>query len=616
MTRSRKNTLRNIAIIAHVDHGKTTLVDAMLRQSGSFRDNQVVEDRFMDNLDLERERGITIMAKNTAIWYRGVKINIVDTPGHADFGGEVERSLNMVDGALLLVDASEGPLPQTRFVVKKALALHLPIVLVINKIDRNDARIQEVINEVYDLFIDLDAGDEHIEFPILFTNAKTGVAHEKLGDASSDLQPLFETILNRIPGPLADDDATPQLLVTNLDYDSYVGQIAVGRLINGTLEMGRPVSLCGENGIVSPIKLTALYAFQNLSRRPSERAEAGDIIAVAGIENVRIGDTISSVENPSPLPRIHVDEPTVSMIFYVNNGPFAGKEGKYLTSRHLRSRLETETLKNVAIQVRPLARKDAFEVCGRGELQMAILIETMRREGYEFMVSKPHVITKEKDGVTVEPVEHLFIDIPEDCVGVMTERLSARKGRMTNLQNSGHGRVMIEFLIPSRGLIGFRSQFLTDTKGAGVMNSIFDGYQPWFGPIPQRSSGALVADRPGRVTSYAVIAMADRGELFVEVGTPVYAGMIVGERNRNGDLEINITKEKKLGNMRSSTAEATVTLRPPRPFSLDQSIEFIAEDELVEVTPENIRLRKIEMDAARRLQDRRREQKAPESEDE
>jgi GTP-binding protein len=616
MTAIRKNSIRNIAIIAHVDHGKTTLVDGMLRQSGSFRANQVVEERFMDNLDLERERGITIMAKNTAIWYKDVKINIVDTPGHADFGGEVERSLNMVDGALLLVDASEGPLPQTRFVVKKALARHLPIVLVINKIDRNDARIQEVINEVYDLFIDLDAGDEHIEFPILYTNAKTGVAHEKLGDGSTDLQPLFEAILSRIPGPMADDEAVPQFLVTNLDYDSYVGQIAVGRLMNGTLEMGKPVSLCGENGVVAPVKLTAVYAFQNLARRPVERAESGDILALAGLENVRIGDTVSSVENPSPLPRIQVDEPTVSMIFYVNNGPFAGKEGKYLTSRHLKSRLDMETLKNVAIQIRPLARKDAFEVCGRGELQMAILIETMRREGYEFTVSKPHVITKERDGVTVEPVEHLFIDIPDDCVGIMTERLAGRKGRMVNLQNSGHGRVMMEFLIPSRGLIGFRSQFLTDTKGAGIMNSILDGYQPWFGPIPQRSSGALVADRAGRVTSYAVLAMVDRGELFVEPGTPVYAGMIVGERNRNGDLEINITKEKKLGNMRSSTAETTVTLRPPRPLSLDQCIEFIAEDELVEVTPENVRLRKIEMDATRRLQEKRRDQKAPDPEEE
>jgi GTP-binding protein len=612
MAETRKSHLRNIAIIAHVDHGKTTLVDGMLKQSGTFRANQMVEERFMDNLDLERERGITILAKNTAIHYEGVKINIIDTPGHADFGGEVERSLNMVDGALLLVDASEGPLPQTRFVVKKALALHLPIVLVINKIDRGDARIQEVVNEVYDLFIDLDAKDEHIEFPILYTNAKTGVAHEKLGDGSTDLRPLFEAILKRIPGPVADDDATPQFLVTNLDYDPYVGQIAVGRLIHGVLEMNKSYSICREDGITSGIRFSALYSFQNMSRIPVDRVESGDVLALSGVENVRIGDTVAELENPVPLPRIRVDEPTVSMLFYVNNGPFSGKEGRYLTSRHLKARLELEALKNVAIQIRPLARKDAFEVCGRGELQMAILIETMRREGYEFMVSKPHVITKEADGQTVEPVEHLYIDVPEECIGIMTERLSIRKGRMVNLQNSGHGRAMLEFLIPSRGLIGFRSQFLTDTKGAGVMNSIFEGYKPWFGPIPQRATGALVADRTGRVTSYAVLAMVDRGELFVEVGAPVYGGMVVGERNRNGDLGINITKEKKLGNMRSSTAETTVTLRPPRPLSLDQCIEFIAEDELVEVTPESIRLRKMELDADKRLSEKRRENRPEE----
>jgi len=607
MTQKRKKHIRNIAIIAHVDHGKTTLVDGMLKQSGSFRSNQVVEERVMDSLDLERERGITIMAKNTAIWYGDVKINIVDTPGHADFGGEVERSLNMVDGALLLVDASEGPLPQTRFVVKKALAKNLPIILVINKIDRNDARIAQVVSEVYDLFIDLDAEDQHIEFPILYTNAKTGVAHAKLGDNSGNLRPLFEAIVRRIPGPLADDLAVPQLLVTNLDYDPYVGQIGIGRLMNGTLELNQTYSLCGEGGIKPGVRFSVLYSFQNLARTPVERVEAGDIVAVAGVEGLTIGDTISSQENPVPLPRIRVDEPTVSMNFYVNNSPFAGREGKYLTSRHLKARLEMEELKNVAIQLRPLDRKDAFEVCGRGELQMAILIETMRREGYEFMVSKPQVITKQQDGATVEPVEHLFVDIPEECVGIMTERLAARKGRMVNLHNNGHGRVNMEFHIPSRGLIGFRSQFLTDTRGAGIMNAIFEGYKPWFGPIPQRATGALVADRTGKATSYAVLAMVDRGELFIEVGTPVYAGMVVGERNRNGDLNVNITKEKKLGNMRSSTAEATVTLRPPRPLSLDQSIEFIAEDELVEVTPENIRLRKRELDAGRRLAGQRRE---------
>lgn len=595
-----KNTIRNIAIIAHVDHGKTTLVDGMLKQSGIFRENQDVMDRVMDSMDLERERGITIMAKNTAVWYNDVKINIVDTPGHADFGGEVERSLNLVDGAILLVDASEGPLPQTRFVVKKALEKALPIILVINKIDRRDARIEEVIDEVYDLFIDLDASDEQIEFPILYTNAKAGVCHRELDDQSTNLQPLFETILEHIPGPEATDSAIPQLLVTNLDYDSYVGQIAIGRLWSGTLEMNRPYALCAETGVRPGIKFSALYAFEGLHKKQVQQVFAGDIVAVAGVDDLHIGDTISDAGNPRPLPRIKVDEPTVSMIFYVNNSPFAGREGKYLTSRHLLERLRKETLGNVALQIKALERADAFEVLGRGELQMAVLIETMRREGYELMVSKPRVITKEIDGKLHEPVERVYVDIPEEFVGTVTEKLSVRKGRMVNLHNSGTGRVTLEFLIPSRGLIGFRSRFLTDTKGSGVMNTLFEGYEPWFGPIPQRNNGALVADRAGKVTTYASLGMVDRGELFVEVGTEVYAGMIVGERNRNGDLDINITKEKKLTNMRSSTAEATVTLRPSRPLSLDQCIEFIAEDELVEVTPQSVRLRKMELDAGRR----------------
>ncbi|MFQ5584318.1 MAG: translational GTPase TypA [Calditrichia bacterium] len=589
-----------MAIIAHVDHGKTTLVDAMLKQSGIFRQNQQVEERMMDTLDLERERGITIMAKNTAVSYGDVKINIVDTPGHADFGGEVERSLNLVDGALLLVDSSEGPLPQTRFVVKKALAKKLPIILVINKIDRPDARIEDVVNEVYDLFIDLDAADDQIDFPVLYTNAKAGIAHHTPGDDSGNLQPLFDTIISEIPGPEADDDAIPQFLITNLDYDSYVGQIAVGRLSNGILEMNKAYSLCGKDKITHGVKFSALYTFQNLTRKMIDRVFAGDIIAIAGVENIRIGDTISDLEKPAALPRIHVDEPTLSMFFYVNNSPFAGREGKFLTSRHLRERLERETLGNVAIEIKPMQRADAFEVCGRGELQMAVLIETMRREGYEFMVSKPRVITREIEGKTCEPVEHIFIDVPEEFLGVVTEKLSVRKGRMTNLINHGTGRVNIEFLIPSRGLIGFRSHFLTDTKGAGVMNSIFYGYEPWFGPIPQRKSGSLVADRPGKVTAYACLAMADRGELFVPVGMAVYEGMIIGERNRDGDLDVNITREKKLTNMRSSTSEATVTMRPPRMLSLDQSIEFIAGDELVEVTPQSIRLAKIERDKSKR----------------
>ncbi|MCA9740886.1 MAG: translational GTPase TypA [Deferribacteres bacterium] len=604
---NRKDNLRNIAIIAHVDHGKTTLVDGMLQQSGTFRDNQEVVERVMDSMDLERERGITIMAKNTAIWYNDIKINIVDTPGHADFGGEVERSLNLVDGALLLVDASEGPLPQTRFVVKKALAKQLPIILVINKIDRSDARIDEVVNEVYDLFIDLDANEEQIEFPILYTNAKAGVAHEKIGDSSTDLLPLFKTILEKIPGPQANDNHVPQFLVTNLDYDPYVGQVAIGRLNNGVLEMNKNYSLCGKEKTVRGVKFSAIYTYRGLRRQQVESLEAGDIIAVAGVEKVSIGDTISDNENPAPLPRIKIDEPTVSMIFYVNNSPFAGKEGKYLTSRHLGERLQKETLGNVSLLVKPTERPDAFEVCGRGELQMAVLIETMRREGFEFMVSKPRVITKTEDGKVLEPMERVFIDVPEDKVGVVTEKLSVRKGRMTNMQNHGHGRVTMEFVIPSRGLIGFRSHFLTDTKGAGVLNTLFDGYAPWFGPIPQRSSGALVADRAGKSTSYASFAMVDRGELFIPVSTEVYAGMVVGERNRNEDLSVNITREKKLTNMRASSADATVTLRPPRMLSLDQSIEFIAEDELIEVTPSNIRLRKMELDTNKREAAKKRE---------
>jgi GTP-binding protein len=603
----RKNEFRNIAIIAHVDHGKTTLLDGMLRQSGTFRDNEEVVERVMDSMDLERERGITIMAKNTSVFYNNVKINIVDTPGHADFGGEVERSLNLVDGALLLVDASEGPLPQTRFVLKKALEKDLPIILVINKIDRSDARIDAVVNEVYDLFIDLDATDRQIGFPILYTNAKTAVAHKKIGDGATDLHHLFETILERIPGPEANDNFVPQFLVTNLGYDSYVGQIAVGRLSSGTLEMNKTYSLCGKDGITHGVILTCCYAFHGLKKKQVQKLVAGDIIAIAGAEGVQIGDTVSSDENPQPLPRIKIDEPTVSMVFYVNNSPFAGKEGTFLTSRHLSDRLQREVLGNVSMKLKNIGRTDAFEMCGRGELQLAILIETMRREGYEFMVSKPRVITKEENGKTLEPLERVYLDIPEERVGIITEKLSVRKGRMTAMQNHGHGRATMEFIIPSRGLIGFRSQFLTDTKGAGIMNTLFEGYAEWAGPIPQRTNGAMIADRPGRVTNYASIGMVDRGELIVEVGTEVYAGMVVGERNRTEDMPVNIAREKKLTNMRSSTLEATVVLRPPRVMSLDQAIEFIAEDELVEVTPKCFRIRKMELDAGKRATARNKE---------
>lgn len=606
----RKENFRNIAIIAHVDHGKTTLVDGMLRQSGIFRENQELTDRVMDNMDLERERGITISAKNTAIAYQDVKINIIDTPGHADFGGEVERGLNMVDGAILLVDASEGPLPQTRFVVKKALEKNLRIILVINKIDRPDSRISEVIDDVYDLFIDLDATEEQIDFPILYTHAKAGLAHHELGDDSVDLRPLFDTILDYIPGPEADDDHVPQFLITNLDYDSYVGQIAIGRLLNGKLNMTRNYLLAGEHKEQPNVKFSALYTFEGLRRQQVEEVVAGDIIAFAGIEDISIGDTITSMENPAPLPRIHVDEPTVSMIFYVNNSPFAGQDGKFLTSRHILARLEKEMRLNVALQIEQLKdRADAFEVKGRGELQMAVLIETMRREGYEFMVSKPRVITKEVEGKLHEPVELLYLDIPEEFVGVMSEKLSARKGRMVNIINHGSGRVNLEFRIPSRGLIGFRTTFMTDTKGAGVMNTIMEGYDPWFGPIPQRNTGALVADRPGRVTAYASLSMEDRGELQIEVGTPVYGGMVIGERNRPGDLDVNITREKKLTNMRSATADATITLRKPHLLTLDQAIEFISENELVEVTPENIRIRKMELDPNKRLAQMRKDKR-------
>jgi len=603
----RKDKFRNIAIIAHVDHGKTTLVNAMLKQSGTFKAHQDVADRVMDSLDLEKERGITITAKNTAIFYNEIKINILDTPGHADFGGEVERSLNLVDGALLLVDASEGPLPQTRFVLKKALEKDLPVILVINKIDRVDARIDDVINEVYDLFIDLGASDKQIEFPIIYTNAKQGIAHDVLESESKNLTPLFESILNSIQGPLVTDEHIAQFLITSLDYDSYVGQIAVGRVNNGKLSTNEAYSLCTNNENKPNQKFSALYTFQGLNKIQVDDVEAGDIIAFAGIEDISIGDTISDNENPVPLPRITVDEPTVSMLFYVNNSPFAGKDGKFLTTRHLSERLDKETLSNVSLQVITTDRTDVFEVRGRGELQMAILIETMRREGYEFMVSKPQVITKEENDKIVEPMEKVFLDIPEDKVGVLTEKLAERKGRMINLQNHGSGRVNLEFSIPSRGLIGFRSQFMTDTQGAGIMNKLFDGHAPWFGPIPQRNSGALVADRNGKVTTYACIGMVDRGELFLNVGTEVYDGMIIGERNRDGDLTVNITREKKLTNMRAAGSDNTITLRPPKQLSLDQCIEFIAEDELVEVTPLNIRLRKMELNQNKRVIMKRKE---------
>ena len=590
-----KENIRNIAIIAHVDHGKTTLVDGLLKQSGTFSSHTVVEDRVMDSGDLEKERGITITSKNTAIHYKDIKINIVDTPGHADFGGEVERSLNLVDGVLLLVDSSEGPLPQTRFVLKKALEKNLPVVLVINKIDKPDARVNEVVQETYDLFIDLDANDEQIEFPIIYTNAKDGVAVENLEDAPTDLTPLFNLIVNYFEGPDTSDEGVTQFLITNLFYDDYVGQVAVGRLDQGTLQINERYSLCTIDGIKSNLKLSALYTFKGLEKESVESLESGDIIAVAGIDNINIGDTLSDNTDPIALPRISIDQPTVSIFFHVNNSPFAGREGKFVTSRNLIERLEKEILNNVSLQVSRTDKTDVFEVKGRGELQMAVLIETMRREGFEFMVSRPEVITSEIDGKTHEPVENVFIDVPEEYVGNVTKNLSSRKGKMTSLINNGFGRATLEFEIPSRGLIGFRNQFLTETRGAGIMNTLFDSYKPWFGDIPQRSTGVLVADRDGKVTTYASLAMVDRGILFVTPGTMVYKGMIIGERNNEGDLVVNITKEKKLTNHRASGSDDTVPLRPPQLMSLDQSLEFISDEEFVEVTPETIRLRKSDL---------------------
>ncbi len=595
-----KDNFRNIAIIAHVDHGKTTLVDAMLQFSGTYRENQHVEERVMDSMDQEKERGITISAKNTAVYYDGKKINIMDTPGHADFGGEVERSLSIVDGAILLVDSSEGPLPQTRFVVKKALQRGLPIILVINKIDRPDGRIKEVIDEVYDLFIDVDATDEQIDFPILYTIGKDGIAKYNLEDESVDLKPLFDTIIEKIPGPTADDTKETQFLAASLDYDNYVGQIAIGRVWNGLMELNKQYAVSTENGIKHNMKLSSLYSFSGLSKAQVDKVEAGDIVAIAGIEDIKIGDTITDNENPKPLDRIEIDDPTVSMIFYVNNGPFAGTEGKFVTSRHIKARLDKETKLNVSLKVKETERTDAFEVSGRGELQLGVLIESMRREGFELMVSKPNVITKKIDGKLQEPFEQVFIDVPDEHVGIVTEKLQSRKGQLVNMMAHGHGRTDIEFLVPSRGLIGYRSQFLTDTKGSGIINNLFDSYRPWAGDISQRATGVLVADRTGKTTEYACLGMEDRGILIVGIGVKVYMGMVVGERNKPGDLNINIVREKQLTNMRASGSDNTVTLRPHKQLTLDASIEFLSDDELLEITPESIRIRKAELDPNKR----------------
>lgn len=595
--------IRNVAIVAHVDHGKTTLVDAMLWQSGIFREHQAVPDRVMDSIDLEREKGITIMAKNASVVYRGVKINIVDTPGHADFGGEVERTLKMVDGVLLLVDASEGPLPQTRFVLKKALERTLPVVLVVNKVDRPDARIAEVINEVYDLFIDLDAVEEQLDFPILLTNARAGTAREKGGPESSDLRPLFERILSGIPPPSGDPANVLQILVTHLDYSEYVGRLAVGRIFQGTVRAGQTVSVCGEAGSAEPVKVTSLYVYRGLAREEVEEARAGDIVALAGAERATIGDTISDVETPKALPRIAVDEPTVSMVFSINSSPFAGQEGGLLTSRQLRERLERELLGNVALRI-DFSGTDSFTVMGRGELQLAILIEMMRREGFELSVSRPEAVTKRERGALLEPVEILFVDIPEAYLGAVTRSLGGRKGKMVKMANPGQGRVRLEYRIPSRGLIGFRSEFLTETRGTGLLNHLFDGYEPWQGAIRDRVSGVLVNDRSGRTTAYALFHLQPRGTLFVGEGERVYEGMVIGENSRPIDIDVNATKEKKLTNIRAAGTDEALRLVPPRAMTLEKAIEFINEDELVEVTPSSVRIRKKILPAARRSRKR------------
>ena len=577
-----------------MDHGKTTLVDAMLRQSGTFRDNETVAERVMDSNDLERERGITILAKNTAVFYEGVKINIVDTPGHSDFGGEVERALKMVDGVMLLVDASEGPLPQTRYVLSKALEANLQPILVINKIDRPDARPQEVVNEVYDLFIDLDAKEEQLDFPVLYTNAKAGTAAVHQGAAGADLRPLFDAIVDTIPAPQGDANGPLQILVANLDYSDYLGRLAIARVFSGTMKTGEDVAIAKRDGSLHKTKITKLFSFSGLKRNDIAETSLGDIIAVAGVEGITIGETITSAENPTPLPPIVIDEPTIAMLFTINTSPFCGREGTYVTSRNLRERLEKELLTNVSLRMEETGSTDSFKVLGRGELQLSILIEMMRREGYELMVGKPEIVTKhdKETGKLMEPVEHLSVDIPEEFVGVVMEHVGSRKGEVANMHNHGYGRVRVEFRVPSRGLIGLRSTLLTDTRGTIVMNALFAGYIEWQGEIPHRPTGALIADRPGLTTSYALYNLQERGTLFTGPGVDVYEGMIIGENAKDTDLDVNIVREKKLTNMRASTSDEAIRLVPYRNLNLEQAIEFIAEDEFVEVTPKSLRLRK------------------------
>ena len=604
-TTSRRDDIRNIAIIAHVDHGKTTLLDAMLRQSGIFRAHEQVVERVMDSMDLERERGITIMAKNTTIHYGNVKINIVDTPGHADFGGEVERTLAMVDGVMLLVDASEGPLPQTRFVLKKALEAQLPPIVCINKIDRPDARTSAVLDEIYDLFIDLDATEDQLDFPVVYTNARAGSATRDLKQPAENLKSLFDLIVQALPGPTIDPATTTQFQANNLDYNDYVGRLAIGRVKNGTLTPG-PYTLCRIDGKKEAVKVTQVYGWQGLKRIELAQAEAGDIVAIAGIEDIGIGDTIADRENPQPLSPLRIDEPTIAMLFCANNSPWSGREGEFVTSRKLRERLFYEQRRNVSLHVEETDQPDTFQVTGRGEFALAIIIETMRREGYELQVSKPTVITREINGATNEPVELLVIDIPEDFIGVVSQLLAMRKGKMTKMTHAGSSRVRLEFSVPSRGLIGFRSRFLTDTRGTGIMNALFDGWAPWHGSIQARTNGAMVADREGVTTPYAVFHLQERGVLFVAPGTKVYEGMVVGEYSRDNDLNVNICREKKLTNIRAAGRDENIIISPHREMGLEEGIEWIADDELVEVTPESIRLRKKilkQTDRPRRRQD-------------
>ncbi len=589
--KSSNTAIRNIAIIAHVDHGKTTLVDAMLNQSGIFRVNEEHVERVMDSNDLERERGITILAKITGVRYHGVKINIVDTPGHSDFGGEVERALKIVDGVMLLVDASEGPLPQTRYVLSKALEAKLPPIVVINKIDRPDARVQEVLNEVYDLFIDLDATEDQLDFPVLYTIAKTGIAKKTMDDPSTTLRPLFDAILEHIPAPVGDPDGILQKLIANLDYSDYLGRLGIGRVFNGTLKYGDTVAIAKRDGSFHTTKITKMYSFEGLKRVDETIGVPGDILAIAGVEGITIGETVTHAETPEPLPQIHIDEPTIAMAFTINTSPFVGREGQWVTSRNLRERLDRELLTNVSIRVEELGH-DTFKVMGRGELQLAILIEMMRREGHELAVGKPEILTRTINGKLQEPLEVLVIDCPETFLGVVIEKIGSRKGKMSKMVNHGSGRVRLEFLIPSRGLIGLRSDILTDTRGTAIMNSLFHGYIEWQGEIPTRPTGSLVADRAGRATGYAIFNLQERGEIFVTPGTEIYEGMIVGENARDSDLDVNIVKEKKLTNMRASTADEAIRLVPPRILNLEQAIEFIRDDEFVEVTPASIRMRK------------------------